>query len=99
MCLFLATLGLHCCIRASLVVASGATFQCGVQDFHSGSFSHGVAETLGLGLSSPGAQTWLLCNMWDLPRPGIESMFPALAGEGTPLQYSCLENPMDGGAL
>ena len=30
----------------------------------------------------------------------IEPMSPALAGEGdgTPLQYSCLANPMDGGA-
>ena len=24
--------------------------------------------------------------------------FPATEGNGTPLQYSCLENPMDGGA-
>ena len=22
----------------------------------------------------------LLCSMWDLPRPGIEPVFPALAG-------------------
>ena len=40
----------------------------------------------------------------NLPDPGIEPislMAPALAigeGNGTPLQYSCLENPMDGGA-
>ena len=36
----------------------------------------------------------------DLPDPGIEPMDPALSGEGngTPLQYSRLENPMDGGA-
>ena len=46
-----------------------------------------------------------------LPYPGIEPRSPALqvdalpsdslyCGEGndTPLQYSCLENPMDGGA-
>ena len=45
------------------------------------------------------------------PRQGIEKTMPevlpvahmedkALSGEdhGTPLQYSCLENPMDGGA-
>ena len=30
----------------------------------------------------------------DFPDPGIE----AREGNGTPLQYSCLENPMDGGA-
>ena len=46
----------------------------------------------------------------DLPDPGIEpppltsptlagsSLQLALPGDGTPLQYSCLENPMDGGA-
>ena len=47
----------------------------------------------------------------DLPQPGIKPASlesPALAGgfftigigegSGTPLQYSCLENPMDGGA-
>ena len=31
-------------------------------------------------LSSCGAQAQLLCSMWDLPRPGIEPMSPALAG-------------------
>ena len=30
----------------------------------------------------------------DFPDPGIE----AGEGNGSPLQYSCLENPMDGGA-
>ena len=45
----------------------------------------------------------------DLPNPRIELGSPALQadlvptelsgeGDGTPLQYSCLENPMDGGA-
>ena len=31
-------------------------------------------------LSSWGTWAWLLCIMWDLPRPGIEPMAPALAG-------------------
>ena len=31
-------------------------------------------------LSSCGAWTELLCGMWDLPGPGIESVSPALAG-------------------
>ena len=31
-------------------------------------------------LGSCGAQTQLLCGMWDLPRPGIEPVSPALAG-------------------
>ena len=30
----------------------------------------------------------------DMPRSGIADG----EGNGTPLQYSCLENPMDGGA-
>ena len=30
----------------------------------------------------------LSCGPWDLPREG----------SGTPLQYFCLENPVDGGA-
>ena len=31
-------------------------------------------------LSSCGARPWLLCGMWDLSRPGIEPMSPAVAG-------------------
>ena len=31
-------------------------------------------------LSSCGARAQLLCGMWDLPRPGRESVCPALAG-------------------
>ena len=53
-----------------------------------------------------------LPSPWDIPNLGIESVSPVspeLAGgffttsatcregNGTPLQYSCLENPMDGG--
>ena len=33
-----------------------------------------------VGLSSCGARAQLLCGMWDLPRLGLEPMFPALAG-------------------
>ena len=36
------------------------------------------------GLSSYGSQAWLLCNMWHLPRPGIEPVSPALAGRFLP---------------
>ena len=54
-----------------------------------------------------------LPSPWDIPNPGIESVSPVsheLAGgffttsatcregNGTPLQYFCLENPIDGGA-
>ena len=31
-------------------------------------------------------------------RPLSLGMSPLGEGDGTPLQYSCLENPMDGGA-
>ena len=37
----------------------------------------------------------LICNMWSLFR--VDGL-PGGEGNGTPLQYSCLENPMDGGA-
>ena len=30
--------------------------------------------------SSCGSRAWLLRGMWDLPRPGLEPMCPALAG-------------------
>ena len=46
-------------------------------------------------LSSCGAQAQLLHGMWDLPRPGLEPVSPALAGEflttvppGKPSPYS-----------
>ena len=31
-------------------------------------------------LSSRGSRAQLLCGMWDLPRPGLEPVCPALAG-------------------
>ena len=31
-------------------------------------------------LSNCGLRAQLLCGMWDLPRPGLEPMSPALAG-------------------
>ena len=31
-------------------------------------------------LSSCGSRAWLLPGMWDLPRPGLEPVSPALAG-------------------
>ena len=31
-------------------------------------------------LSSYGSRAYLLCGMWDLPRPGLEPVSPALAG-------------------
>ena len=48
---------------------------------------------------------WLCVTLWDPMNP-IEFFKPEYydpneyqgEGNGTPLQYSCLENPMDGGA-
>ena len=31
-------------------------------------------------LSNCGSRAWSLCGMWDLPRPGLEPVSPALAG-------------------
>ena len=40
---------------------------------------------------------WLLCG--SVRPPALEpTRCPFGDGNGTPLQYSCLENPMDGGA-
>ena len=51
---------------ASVVVA------CGLGSCSSGDLGHR--------LSSCGEQAWLLFGLWDLPRPGVEPMSPALAG-------------------
>ena len=48
----------------------------------------------------------VVCNFWKLPRGPSSGIFAHLlftaqikiTGNGTPLQYFCLENPMDGGA-
>ena len=39
-------------------------------------------------------------TIWEAPETGYRAALPKMFGEGdgTPLQYSCLENPMDGGA-
>ena len=52
--------------RASVVVARGLS-SCGLL-------------ALKLRLSNCGPQVYLLHGMWDLPRPGLEPMSPALAG-------------------
>ena len=64
--------GFSCCgarplgARTSVVVARVLS-SCGLR-------------ALELRLSSCGTRAQLLCSMWDLPRPGIEPMSPALAG-------------------
>ena len=41
---------------------------------------------------------WVCCCFLFLNQFLLESSFFTGEGNGTPLQYSCLENPMDGGA-
>ena len=64
----------------SLVAASGATL-------HRGAWPLTITVSLVVEhrlqtrrLSSCGSQTQLLRGMWDLPRPGLEPVSPALAG-------------------
>ena len=42
----------------------------------------------------------VVCSAWNAGDPGLIPGLERSPGEGngTPLQYSCLENPMDGGA-
>ena len=89
--LFLAALGLRCCMRAfcglSLVAASGdysslwcAGFSLRWLLLWRVGFSSCGTQAVERKLSSCGARAQLLCSMWDLPRPGLEPMSPALAG-------------------
>ena len=57
-------------------------FSCGGWACHRGGFSfcRAWALTAACGLSSCVVWAWLLYGMWDLPGPGIEAVFPALAG-------------------
>ena len=64
--------GFSCCgaralgVQASVVVAHGLS-SCG-------------SQALERRLSSCGAQAQLLCDMWDLPGPGLEPVSSALTG-------------------
>ena len=67
---------------------AGPTLCCSVRASHCSGFSCCGARALGARasvvverrLSSCGARAQLLCGMWDLLRPGIDPMSPALAG-------------------
>ena len=84
----MAALGLRCCVWAFLQLwRVGATLRCAWAS-HCGGLSRCRAWALvvrasvvvALGLSSCGSRAQLLRGMWDLPRPGLEPVFPALAG-------------------
>ena len=75
---WLAVLGLHCCARVSLVAVSrgyslvvvwGLTVVASL-----------VVEHRHEGFCSCSTWAQLLCSMWDLPKPGIEPVSPALQG-------------------
>ena len=70
----LAAMGLYCCVDV-LGLQSGG-FPC------LGALAPSTwASVVAVGrLTNCGAGAQLLCGMWDLPGPGMEPMFPALAG-------------------
>ena len=82
-CLLWAALGFRCFGRASLVWWVGAVLRCGVKASCWSGFSCGAqlqAHSLQW-LSWPGSRAWAqeLPGRWNLPRPGTETMPPALA--------------------
>ena len=79
--LFLAALGLSCCMRALQLQQAEAISSCGAQASHCDVFSCCGARALQTaGFSSCGAWAYLPCSMWNLSGPGIELMSTALAG-------------------
>ena len=59
----------------------GLLFSCYMRASHCSGFSFCRVRALGLmGFSCCGTPALLPHSMWDLPRPGIEPMSPALAG-------------------
>ena len=78
--------------RLSLVDGELGLLCRGAQASHCVGFSCG-AQALGrVGFSGCGAGTLLIHSMWDLLRPGMEPMFPALTGRflsSLPLGKSC----------
>ena len=58
---------------------AGATLRCRAQASHCHGFSCCGAQALRRRFSSCGTQAQLLHSTWNLPRPGIKPMSPALA--------------------
>ena len=80
--LFLASLGLHCSVQAfSSCGEWGLLSSCGARTSQCSGFSNCGARTLRrVGFSSCGARAQLPHAMWNLPRPRIKPVSPALAG-------------------
>ena len=64
--------GFSCCGAWALRVWASVVVACGLSSCGS--------QALECRLSSCGTQAQLLRGMWDLPRPGLEPVSPALAG-------------------
>ena len=78
----LAVLGLHCCMGFLQLRWADFSLQWLLVEEHgcrARGFSSWDSRALEHSLSSCGSWAWLLRGMWDLPRPGIEHMSPALA--------------------
>ena len=79
--LFLAVLGLRFCARAFSSCGEWGPLFIAVRGPLTIAASLAAEQRLQtLRLSSCGSQAQLLCGMWDLPRPGLEPVSPALAG-------------------
>ena len=79
--LFLAVLGLHFCARAFSSCGKWGPLFIAVRRPLTIAASLVAEHRLQTRrLSSCGSQAQLLCGMWDLPRPGLEPVSPALAG-------------------
>ena len=91
----MAALGLHCCARAFSSCGEQGLLFVAVRGLPlSGAWALGVRASVvaACGLSSCGsralehrlsicgARALLLCGLWDLPGPGLEPVYPALAG-------------------
>ena len=93
--LFLAVLGLHFCARAFPSCGKRGPLFIAVRGPLTVVASLVAEHRLQMRrLSSCGSWAQLLRGMWDLPRPGLEPVFPALAGRfsttvppGKPLQF------------
>ena len=79
--LFLAVLGLRFCVRAFSSCGKRGPLFIPVRGPLTVAASLVAEHRLQMRrLSSCGSWAQLLCGMWDLPRPGLEPVSPALAG-------------------
>ena len=77
----MAVLGLHFCARAFSSYGKRGPLFIAVHGPLTVAVSLVAEHRLQtLRLSNCGSRAWSLCGMWDLPRPGLKPMSPALAG-------------------